>query len=144
MDFKVLTEETLSKERPDLIESIQNAGKAAILKELEESKGEGERFKVAGAKLLALVEADFSKDVREAVKKMVMVDSVTLDDAKAIIKGQKELIEAISKQKPGAGKNGSGEPVVKGMGQAKEGEVIEAAGDELPSDDKILGAFGRR
>ncbi len=142
MDFKVLTQEVLSKERPDLIESIQNAGKAAILKELEEAKAAGGKSDVLAAKLTALVEADFTKDVREAVKQMIMPDGINLDGARAIIKGQKELIEALSK-KPAAGKTSSADPKVKGMGQAKEDEVSEGA-DNLPEDADILEAFGHR
>lgn len=140
MDFKSLTVETLSKECPALVESIQNAGKAAILKELEEAKTNEQKSGSVAAKLLALIEADFSKEISEAVKKMVMPDGVTIDMAKAIITGQKELVEAMGKKVATT----TGKPVVKGLGQHKEEDLEEGKKGDLPTDDDILSAFGRR
>jgi hypothetical protein len=135
MKIEELTLEVLSKDRPDLIESIQNAGKAAILKELEEAKATGVKSEALAAKMLMLVEADFTKDIREAVKKMISPDVIGTDAAKAIIAGQKELIEAMGKKK------GDPDPKVKGMGPQKEADVKEST--DLPADADVLAAFGR-
>lgn len=138
MDFKTLTVETLQKERPDLIESAQNAGKAAILKELEEARVSGKKSDAMAAKLTALIEAEFPKDVVESVKKMILPDDISLDTAKAIITGQKALIESLKKTTTTTGK-----PHVEGMGQRKEEAVTEAAKGDLPSDDDFASAFRR-
>lgn len=141
MDFKALKLEDLSKERPDLIESIQNAGKAAVLKELEEAKATGLKSESIAAKMGLLLEADFSKEVREAVKMMIMPDAIGLDAAKAIITGQKALVEAMKKVNPTT--TVSKDPKVTALGARAEGEVEEAAKD-LPDEKMILEAFGRR
>ncbi len=142
MDIKTLTVDTLTKERPDLIESVQNAGKAAILKELEESQANGKKSDMVAAKLQALIEAEFPKQLMESVKKMIMPDDISLDTAKAIITGQKELVESLNK----ANKGKAGKPHVEGMGHHKEKEVTEGAdnADEIVSDEDIAGAFRRR
>ncbi len=138
MDFKTLTAETLTKERPDLVESVQNAGKAAILKELEEAKTNGSKSDAVAAKLSALLEADFSKDVCESVKGMIMPDAISLETAKTIIKNQKTLIESIIKNKA------TGKPVVTGVGQHAAEELEEGKKKEVASDDQIASAFARR
>ncbi len=137
MDFKTLTADSLTKERPDLVESIQNAGKAAILKELEESKTNGSKSEAVAAKLSALLEADFSKDVSESVKKMIMPDVITIDAAKEMIKGQKSLIESITK------KSTTGKPVVTGVGQRGAEDLEEGKKNEVATDDIFAGAFAR-
>ena len=139
MDLKSLTLDVLSKDRPDLIESIQNAGKAAILKELEEAKATGGKSEALAAKMLMLVEADFSKEVLEGVKKMIMPEAIGVDAAKAIIAGQKELIEAIGKKNAGPAKD----PKVTGLGPQKEADISEAADKDIPKEADILNAFGR-
>lgn len=139
MDFKTLTVDVLSKERPDLIESVQNAGKAAILKELEESKVSGKKSETVAAKLSALIEAEFPKDVCESVKKMIMADDISLETAKGIITGQKEVMESFKKTTTTTGK-----PVVTGLGMPKEKEVVEGAAGELPSDADFSNAFSKR
>lgn len=139
MDLKALTVELLTKERPDLIESVQNAGKAAILKELEESKVNGKKSDTLAAKLSALIAADFPKDICESVKKMIVADDISLETANGIISGQKALVESLTKKNKGA----AGEPVVTNLGQRKEVSVTESANGDLPSDDDIAGAFRR-
>lgn len=138
MDFKLLTLETLNKERPDLIESVQNAGKAAILKELDEAKAKGQKSDAMAAKLHALIEADFSKDVSEAVRKMIIPDDISLETAKGIITGQKALIESVMKSKAAGTK-----PIVKDMGQKHEEHVEESEKSEI-TDDDFVAAFSRR
>lgn len=138
MDFKSLTADTLTKERPDLVESIQNAGKAAILKELEESKTNGSKSDAVAAKLSALLDADFSKEVCESVKKMIMPDVITIEAAKEMISGQKLLIESLTKN------NTTGKPVVKGVGQHAAEELEEGKKQDVATDDVFASAFGRR
>lgn len=139
MDLKALTIELLTKERPDLIESVQNAGKAAILKELEESKANGKKSDVLAAKLSALIAADFPKDICESVKKMIVADDISLETANGIISGQKALVESLTKKNKGA----AGEPVVTNLGQRTTAVVTESAEGDIPSDDDIAGAFRR-
>lgn len=138
MDFKLLTVESLTKERPDLVESVQNAGKAAILKELEEAKANGKKSDTMAAKLQALIDAELPKDISESVKKMILSDDISIDTAKAIITGQKQLVESLMKKSKEAG----GKPVVTGMGQRASGTVEEATKVEI-SDDQFAAAFQR-
>lgn len=138
MDFKLLTVESLTKERPDLVESVQNAGKAAILKELEEAKANGKKSDAMAAKLQALIEAELPKDISESVKKMILSDDISIDTAKAIITGQKQLIESLMKKTTKTG----GKPVVTGMGQPASGTVEEATKVDI-SDDEFAAAFQR-
>jgi hypothetical protein len=138
MDYKSLTVDALTKERPDLIESVQNAGKAAILKELEEAKNLGKKSEMIAGKLGLLIESDFPKDISESVKKMIMADDISVETAKSIILGQKTLVESLQ----AAAKKGEGKAVVKGMGHRKDEDVEESAKD-LPTDDEIASAFHR-
>ncbi len=139
MDFKALTVDVLTKERQDLVESIQNAGKAAILKELEEAKVSGKKSETLVAKLQALIESDLPKDVCESVKKMILADDISLETAKGIILGQKEILESQKKKT-----NGDGKPVVTGLGMPKEKVVTESAEGDLPTDDDFASAFTKR
>lgn len=128
MDYKEITLDVLKKERPDLIESIQTDSKTPVLKELDEAKGKGADSEALAGKYAALLEADFTKDVRESVRKMIEPKAITIEAAKAVIAGQKELIESLTK--------GKGEPEVKGAGHRQE----DKSGD-LPKEAEIIEAF---
>lgn len=147
VEKKDITLEWLRKETPNLIEAIQNEGKAAVLKELEESKAKGVQLEeslatakkegVKTAKVLALANAGFEKPVYEAVLKVIEPDTITMETANGIITAQKATIEAVKGTKRGK------EPIVTGAGARTEHEVIEGKGD-LPSEDTILSALTAR
>lgn len=139
MDWKAITPEVLRKERPDLVEAITNEATSGLVKELNEAKAGSKEAAVVlekANKTLALAEAGFDKDVQEAVRKMIEPESVSLDTAKAIITGQKNLLEALAK------KSGNGTPAVKGMGARKPSEKeIEEGKANLATEDEIADAF---
>lgn len=100
MELKDLTLDVLKKERPDLVESAQNEGKADVLKQLDEAKQQGQKseaVELRAQKVLALCEADFSAEVRPKVQAMIEAPEINLASAKAIIKAQKEIVESLVK-----------------------------------------------
>lgn len=138
MDWKAVTAEELRKERPDLVESITTEATSGLVKELNEAKANGKESAAVlekAFKMLALAEAAFDKDVTEAVRKMIEPESVNLETAKAIIAGQKNLLEALAK------KSGNGTPAIKGVGQKKTDEEIEEGKTDGATEDAIADAF---
>lgn len=146
MELKDLTLDVLRKERPDLLESIRNEATRDHLKEIEEAKKKGEdsaAVELRANKTLALCEADFSAEVRTKVKEMIESKDVSLDAAKAIIKGQKEIVESLAKA------NAGGDPTVTGAGPRKIQEAAPGNGggkgsEKVPSDDETVEAFRKR
>lgn len=137
MDFSKLTKEELEKNRMDLVEGFRADGKAAIAKELEEAKqtaATAEEKSLLADKLIALSEANFKPEVAAQVRKMIADKAISLDQAKATITAQKELIEAVLKAKPT-----NGEPKVTGRGASQKS--VEEGVKELPSDDELAEAF---
>lgn len=134
VNWKEITAEEVAKNRPDLVESIRNEGKASVLKELDEAKKKGEdgdKATLKANKLVALVEAKFEPELNEAVRKMIEPESISLDAAKGIISGQKEMLEAMKK------KVTNGDPKVIGAG-ARQTELTEG---QLPTESDIISAF---
>jgi hypothetical protein len=136
MDLSKLTLAELKEANPALVESIQNEARTASLKEVEEQikagKDAGSIF-AKGKKLLALAESGLSKEVMEKVRPLIEQESVTPESADAMIKAQKEIVEAL---KPAKG--GKNEPKVKGQGGVAETTLSEG---ELPSDDELARAI---
>lgn len=125
----------LEEGNPSLLEKIRGEAKTLVMKELEEKLKKGEdanKMLIQGRKLLALAEADLPAEVREKLKVMVEPDSISLEMAESFIKAQKEIVEAISKTKPG-------EPKVKGHGGTPAGKTGDET--ELPSDEALVEAF---
>lgn len=141
MDWKIITVDALKKERPDLIESVTNEATAGLVKELNEAKAahkDTAPIIAKSEKVIALFEAEFDAEVRETVRKMIEPESVSLDHAKAIILGQKTLLESIIK------KAANGTPAIKGMGSRKpdEKEIKEGAvADREVSEEIVADAF---
>jgi hypothetical protein len=138
MDKKELlasvTLEEFQEVAPALVERIKNDARTATLKELEESTTAGKDAKTVlakGKKLLALAESGLSKDIMEKVRPLIEQESVTPEQADAMIKTQKEIVEAL---KPPTKKD----PKVKGQGGAAETTLSEG---ELPSDDDLARAI---
>lgn len=141
MDISKLTLAELKEANPALVESIQNEAKAAALKEVEESIKAGKDASVVfakGKKLLALAESGLPKEVIEKVRPVVEQDSTTLESAEAMIKAQKEIVEAL-RPAGNAGTKGSKDPKVKGAGASQDQNLNEGA--ELPSDDELSRAI---
>lgn len=127
MNFKELSLDVLRKERPDLIESVQQEGKAGLLKDLEEAKKKGEKsdaVELKANKTLALCDAGFSKEVRESVQKMIEPEAINLDAAKAIITAQKEIVESLIKA------NSNGNPDVNAGGSRSLNEGAKDISDD--------------
>ncbi len=141
MDKKELlasvTLEEFQEGAPALVERIKNDARTATLKELEESINAGKDAKTVllkGKKLLALAESGLPKEVIEKVRPVVEQEHTTLENAEALIKAQKEIVEAL---KP-ANTKGRTDPKVKGQGGSTDADLSEA---ELPSDDELARAI---
>ncbi len=133
-----VTLEEFQEVAPALIERIKNDARTATLKELEETIAAGKDAKtvlVKGKKLLALAESGLPKEVIEKVRPVVEQDSTTLESAEAMIKAQKEIVEALRPAATAKGKN----PKVTNAGASKDESLIESA--ELPSDDELARAI---
>ncbi len=138
MDLSKLTLAELKEANLALVESIQNEAKAAALKEVEESIKAGKDASVVfakGKKLMALAESGLPKEVIEKVRPVVEQDSTTLESAEAMIKAQKEIVEALKPTKAA----GSKDPKVKGAGVSQEESLSEGA--QLPSDEDLARAI---
>jgi hypothetical protein len=133
-----VTLEEFQEVAPALVERIKNEARTATLKELEESIAAGKDAKtvlVKGKKLLALAESGLPKEVIEKVRPVVEQESTTLESAEAMIKAQKEIMEAFKPTKAA----GSKDPKVKGAGVSQDESLSEGA--ELPSDDDLARAI---
>ncbi len=136
MDLSKLTLAELKEANPALVENIQNDARSAALKEVEESikAGKDANYILArGKKLMALAESGLPKEVIASVRPVVEQDSTTPEGAEALIKAQKEIVEAL---KPSA--SGANNPKVKGAGASSETTLSET---ELPSDDELSRAI---
>lgn len=135
MDLSKLTLEELLKDCPVLVESIRSTERTAVLKELEEKIKAGEdapKIQAKAKKMLVLAESGLSKEVIEKIRPIVESDAMTPEAAEAVIKAQKEILEAV-KPAPKAG-----EPKVTGHGASKETTLTEG---EVPSDDELAHAL---
>lgn len=139
MDLSKLTLAELKEANAALVESIQNEARSAALKEVEESIKAGKDASVVfarGRKLMALAESGLPKEVIASVRPVVEQDSTTLESAEALIKAQKEIVEAL---KPTTATNGKTLPKVKGQGGSSDADLNEGA--DLPSDDELARAI---
>lgn len=130
-----LTVAELKEHAPALVEVISNDARTASLKDVEEQIKAGknaETIVAKGKKLIALAESGLPKEVIAAVRPVVEQEGTTLEGAEALIKAQKEIVEAL---KPAS--NGR-DPKVKGNGAAAGQELEEA---QLPSDDEMARAL---
>jgi hypothetical protein len=138
MDLSKLTLAELKEANPALVESITNEARSATLKEVEEQIKAGKDAGVVlakGKKLMALAESGLPKEVIEKVRPVVEQDSTTPEGAEALIKAQKEIVEAL---KPSTTVAGNGNPKVKGNGASTETALSEG---QLPSDDELARAI---
>jgi len=136
MDLSKVTLAELKEANPALVESIANEARTAAFKEVEEQIKAGKEAPAIiakGKKLMALAESGLPKEVIEKVRPVVEQDATSLESAEALIKAQKEIIEAL---KPAAG--ASGKPKVKGAGASTDQNLSEA---ELPSDEELARAL---
>lgn len=132
MELSKVTLAELKEANPTLVEQIQNEARSASLKDVEEQIKAGKEapaILVKGKKLIALVESGLPKEVIEKVRPVVEQESTTLESAEAIIKAQKEIVEALKVTPAGR------KPVVTGHGAAADQNLEEAA---LPSDDEMV------
>lgn len=129
-----VTLEEFQEVAPALVEKIKTDAKAAVLKDLEEQIKAGKDASAVftkGKKLLALAESGLPKEVIEAVRPVVEQDTTTLEGAEALIKAQKEIVEALKPAKAA----GTGNPKVKGHGSSTDADLGEG---ELPKDEEIV------
>lgn len=136
MDLSKTTLAELKEANAALVEAIQNEARHAAFKEVEEQIKAGKDASVVlakGKKLVALAESGLPKEVIEKVRPVVEQDGTTLEGAEALIKAQKEIVEAL---RPSA--STKNEPKVKGHGTAAETNLSEG---ELPSDDEFAQAL---
>ena len=135
MDLSKLTLAELLEGAPALVEQIKNEAKAAAVKEFEEQIKAGKdapAILVKGKKLILLAESGLPKEVIEKVRPVVEQEATTLESAEAILKAQKEIVEALGKT------HTNGNPKVKGAGAATDQNLEEA---KLPSDDELARAL---
>jgi hypothetical protein len=131
-----LTLEKLQEANPALVESITATGRQAALKEFEGQLKAGDdagKVLAKARKMLSLAESGLPKEVIEKIKPVVEADTTTPEATEALIKAQKEILEAI---KPTNGKGK--EPIVRGNGASNENQLTEA---ELPSSDELARAL---
>jgi len=137
MDLSKLTLEQLLEGNSALVESIRSTERTATLKELEEKIKAGEdapKIQSRARKMLALAESGLPKEIVEKIKPLIESEGVSPESAEAIIKTQKEVLEAVTKT-PAPKKT---EPVVKGHGASTKTELSEG---ELPSEDDLARAI---
>lgn len=131
-----LTLEQLTEGAPALVESIKSTERAAAHKELEEKIKAGDdapKILAKGKKLLALAESGLPKEVVEKMKPLIEADGVTSESAEAMVKAQKEILEAMKlAQKPG-------EPKITGHGASNQNTGLSEG--ELPSEDEFARAI---
>lgn len=136
MDLKTLTLEQLTEGNLALVESIRSTERTTILKELEEKIKAGEdapKLQARARKMIALAESGLPTDVMAKIKPVVEADTTSPEAAEAMVKAQKEILEAM-KPAPKTGK----EPKVTGHGASKETQLSE---EELPSEDELARAI---
>jgi len=130
MKVEELKLQDLQDGNPSLLESIRAEERANVLKEYEEKIKKGEtadKVILEAKKTALLVSAKFEKNVEEAVKKLIMADSVSFEQAEGIIKTQAELIESL--------KPAPVDPKVKNAGGVKEQNLDE---EHEPTDEEII------
>lgn len=135
MDLSKLTLAELKEANAALVESIVNEARGAAFKEVEEQIKAGKDASVVlakGKKLLALAESGLPKEVMASVRPIVEQDSTTPESADALIKAQREIVEALKPAKT------AGDPKVKGHGASTETALSEG---QLPSDDELVRAI---
>lgn len=135
MDLSKLTLEQLIEGAPALVESIRSTERTAANKELEESIKAGKEAPAILArakKLMTLAESGLPKAVTEKIKPLIEAETVTPEAAEAMVKTQKEILEAM---KPATK---AGEPKITGHGASKETGLSEG---ELPSEDDFARAI---
>jgi hypothetical protein len=134
MDLSKLTLEQLLEGAPALVESIRSTERVAATKELEESIKAGKEAPAILAKakkIMALAESGLPQTVVEKIKLLVEGEDVSPQACDAIIKAQKEILEAMKPSK-------TGEPKITGHGASKESGLTEG---ELPSEDEAARAI---
>jgi hypothetical protein len=135
MELSKITLAELKEANPALVEQIANEARTLSLKEVEEQIKAGKDAPAVvakGRKLIALAESGLPKEVIEKVRPVVEQDSTSVENAEALIKAQKEIVEAL--RVVPAGKK----PVVRGAGASND-TILEEA--ELPSDDAMIRAL---
>jgi hypothetical protein len=134
MDLSKLTLDELLKGNPALVESIRSTERAAATKEFEEAIKAGKEAPAVLArakKLVALAESGLPKEVIEKMRPIVEGEAISPEATDAMIKTQKEIIEAMKPApKP--------DPKVSGHGASKETGLSEG---ELPSEDDLARAI---
>lgn len=129
-----VTLEEFQEVAPALVDRIKADAKAAVLKDLEEQIKAGKdagSILTKGKKLVALAESGLPKEVIEKIRPVVEQDGTSLESADALIKAQKEIVEAL---KPKI----TGNPKVKGQGASTDQDLSEG---ELPKDEEIVRAL---
>lgn len=137
MDLTKLTQEELFKANPALVESIRSTERAGVLKEFDEKIKAGEdapKILAKAKKMQALAESGLPTEVIAKMKPLIEAELVTPEAAEAMVKTQKEILEAV---KP-APKPGKTDPAVTGHGASKETTVSEG---ELPTSEELARAL---
>lgn len=137
-DMKELTLEKLREERPDLLESYKAEVTKDLVKELQEAKekgGNSDAVVLKANKTLALCEANFSNELRPKVLSMIESADISMESAKSIIKGQKEIVEAFQKA------NASGAPDLNG-GKPKSLQEGKGGDADISDDDFAVAVKG--
>lgn len=135
MDIKTLTLEQLTEGNLALVESIRSTERTTVLKELEEKIKAGEdapKFQARARKMIALAESGLPTEVIAKIKPVVEADTTSPEAAEAMVKAQKEILEAM---KPA---QRAGDPKVKGHGASTTTQLSEG---ELPSEDELARAI---
>lgn len=133
--LKTLTLEQLTEGAPALVESIRSTERTAAVKDLEEKIKAGEdapKILARAKKMVALSESGLPADVASKIKPLIEAETVTPESADAMIKAQKEILEAMKPApKPG-------DPKITGHGASNNQQISEAA---LPSEDDTVRAI---
>lgn len=138
MDLSKLTLAELKEANLALVESIQNEARSAAFKEVEEQIKAGKDASsvfAKGRKLMALAESGLPKEVIEKVRPVIEQEGTSPESAEAIIKAQKEIVEALKPATTATGNN----PKVKGAAGASTDNALNEA--QLPSDDELSRAI---
>jgi len=134
MDLSKVTLDELAAGNPALVESIRTTERQSVVREFEEKIKAGEdapKILAKARKLLALTESELPKEVADKIKPVVEAEATTPEAADAIIKAQKEILEAM---KPAS----KPDPKITGHGASKNTNLSEG---ELPSDDDLARAL---
>lgn len=138
MDLSKVTLAELVAGNPTLVESIKTTERQAVTKELEEQIKAGKEapgILARAKKLMALTDSGLPKEVIEKIKPVVESEHTSPEATEALIKAQKEIVEAL--KKPTKGK---ADPTVTGhgAGAADDTNLGEAV---LPSSDELARAL---